>query len=180
MQRIVIKHNNQHRRTRYWQSFRQVLRVGVHIVDALLSPLAALGTAASAASLQRGVSECASAEEACRALCARVSAPHQGAGFAPLAATLLASCAQVWQCMGQARQALQAGQGQGVAGTALSTKVQAQAQAQAIAAPQPSSTSTLPLPLPLPVPGAAAQARRKRAREGKDYIIDKGGVQPAQ
>lgn len=168
MRRFVIKHQNQHRRTRYWQSFRQVLRYGVHAAEHTLPALLLQGTALPASHAASAVQECEAAAEACRVLCARVAGPHQGAGFAPLAAALLSSCAAVWSLLGQAAAALRvhAGQGQGQAGLRTTEEIPP-------SRPSASGAASTAL-VRLPVPGAAAKKRKREACvEGQDYVIDK-------
>lgn len=152
VQLLVVKHTNQHRRTRYWRAFVQLHKLAVRVAAQTLQPLAVWRSASpeSLAAYRASAGACASAHATALALAARLTAPHKGAGFAALAAVILASAAVYVDLLRRATAALEGG---------------LFAPAPAASVPRPDA----PPPASLP----AKRPRTEAAPAGPYFFIDK-------
>jgi hypothetical protein len=111
MEMILFKHNNQHRRTFYFRSFKSTVKIAKSMLSQ--TKKLAVGTGGEASELERREALGKAAKKADEALSSillharRVTMQQKGAGFANFMAVLTASTANVLLLMKQLRDALQ-------------------------------------------------------------------------
>jgi hypothetical protein len=153
---LIVKHTNQHRRTRYWRAFVQLHKLATRVAAHMLQPLTVWRSASpeSLAAYRASAGACASAHATALALATRLTAPHKGAGFAALAAVILASAAVYVDLLRRATAALEGGF----------------APAAAAAPPRPASRGDGSAALPASLP---AKRPRTEAAAAPYFVIDK-------